>query len=122
MITYIIIRTIAVLGASYVTKVGVPLVFGTVSSTYGTIGYAIATAFVIAVINHTIKPFFMLISIPINLVTLGLFSFVINGLMILLAEKILTGLGVPFYIPTLLMAIYFSIVLAIVNWLLHIFK
>ena len=117
MIKYIFIRTIAVLVASYFTGIGIVLAFNSPTLAFGTIGVAIVTALVIAVINHTIKPVFMLVSIPINLVTLGLFSFVINGLMILLADKLVP----EFQIPGLLMAIYFSIVLSIVNWVLHFF-
>jgi putative membrane protein len=115
---FIIIRTIAVLLASYVTKVGVPLVFSTLTFAFGTAWIALLTALVLAVINHTIRPIFMLISIPVNLLTLGLFSFVINGLMILLADKIIP----EFSVPSLLMAIYFSIVLSVVNWVLHFFE
>lgn len=115
---YIIFRTIAVLATSYITKVGVPLIF-TFNALAGTLWAAVIVAFVIAVINHTIKPIFILVSIPINLVTLGLFSFVINGAMILLAARIV---GSTFIIPSLLMAIYFSLVLSVVNWVLHIFE
>lgn len=110
---YIIIRTIAVLITSYITKVGVPLVLA-----WQTGLTAVLAALVIAIINHTIKPIITLITLPINLFTLGLFSFVINGMMILLAAAIVPG----FAIPSLLMAIWFSIVLAVVNWLLHIFE
>jgi putative membrane protein len=115
---YLVIRTLAVLITSYLTKVGVPLVFSTVAFTLSTTWTALVVAVVLAVINHTIKPLFMLISIPINLVTLGLFSFVINGLMVLLADKLIAS----FSIPSLLMAIYFSIVLSVVNWVLHAFE
>lgn len=115
---YLFIRTLAVLAASYVTKVGVPLAFTSVAFTLNTTWTALLVAIVLAVINHTIKPLFMIISIPITLVTLGLFSFVINGAMVLLASIIVT----EFTIPSLLMAIYFSIVLSLVNWVLHMFE
>lgn len=115
---FIIIRTVAILATSYITKVGVPLIFGTFALALSTAWVALLTALVLAVINHTIRPVFMLISIPVNLLTLGLFSFVINGLMVLLADKIIP----EFAIPSLLMAIYFSIVLAVVNWILHFFE
>ena len=115
---YLFIRTVAVLITSYLTKVGVPLVFTTVAFTLSTTWVAFLVAIVLAVINHTIKPLFMIISIPINLVTLGLFSFVINGLMILLADKLIAA----FDVPSLLMAIYFAIVLSVVNWVLHMFE
>ena len=115
---YIIIRAIGVLATSYITGVGVSLLFSSLSLAFGTAWVALLAALVIAVINHTIKPMFMLISIPVNLVTLGLFSFVINGLMILLADKLIP----EFSVPSLIMAIYFSLVLSVVNWILHIFE
>jgi putative membrane protein len=115
---YIVIRTVAVLVASYITGVGVPLVFSTIHFALGTTFTALLTALALAVINHTIKPLFVLISIPINIATLGLFSFVINGLMVLLADKAV----VEFSIPSFLMAVYFALVLSVVNWILHIFE
>jgi putative membrane protein len=115
---YIIFRTVAVLVTSYITKVGVPLILN-FPAIFGTLWTALTVAFVIAVINHTIKPLFMLVSIPVNLMTLGLFSFVINGSMIMLASRII---GTSFHIPTLLLAIYFSLVLSFINWVLHIFE
>jgi putative membrane protein len=110
---YIIIRTLAILVTSYFTHIGVPLAI-----TFHTLWLALLIALILAVVNHTIKPIFMLVSIPINVITLGLFSFVINGLMILLAHFIVP----EFSVPSLLLAIYFSIVLSIVNWVLHIFE
>jgi putative membrane protein len=115
---YIAIRTIAVLVASYVTSVGVPLVFSSFPASLGTAWVALLAALVLAIINHTIKPLCMIISIPINVVTLGLFSFVVNGLMILLADRLVAD----FSVPSLLMAIYFAIVLSVVNWVLHAFE
>jgi uncharacterized membrane protein YvlD (DUF360 family) len=118
MIKLIFIRTIAVLLASYITRVGVPVIITSFPFALGTLWTALLTALSLAVINHTIKPVFMLVSIPINMVTLGLFSFVINGLMILLADRIVPD----FSIPSLLMAVYFAIVLSLLNWVLHIFE
>jgi uncharacterized membrane protein YvlD (DUF360 family) len=115
---YITIRTIGVLITSYITRVGVPLIFSSITLAFGTAWVALLTAVVLAIVNHTIKPIFMLISIPVNLATLGLFSFVVNGLMILLADKLIP----EFAVPSLLMAIYFSIVLSVINWVLHIFE
>lgn len=108
---YIIIRTIAVLIASYITHVGVVMAFN-----YKTFFTALLVALVLAIINHTIKPIIHVATLPINLLTLGLFSFVINGFMVLLASYILSGL---FIIPSLMLAIWFSIVMSVVNWVLH---
>lgn len=110
---YILIRTVGILIASYITKVGVPIAFALQTGLT-----ALLAALVLAIINHTIKPAISLMTLPINLLTLGLFSLVVNGLMILLAAAIVPG----FAIPSLLMAIWFSIVLSVINWLLHIFE
>jgi putative membrane protein len=111
--TYLVIRTIAVLAASYVTGVGVTLVLS-----WQTGWIALLVALVLAVINNTIKPIINIITLPINLLTLGMFSFVINGLMILIASYFVNG----FHVPSLILAIWFSIVLSIVNWVLHMFE
>ena len=111
--TYLFVRTFAVLITSYITKVGVPVVFAV--STGWT---ALVAVVVLAIINHTIRPVISLISLPVTIVTLGLFSFVINGLMILLASYIIPG----FIIPSFGMAIVFSVVLSLVNWALYPFE
>ena len=110
---YILIRTVAILVTSYVTKVGVPIALALETGII-----ALLVALVLAVINHTIRPVISILTLPINMLTLGLFSLVVNGLMILLAAAVVPG----FTIPSLLMAIWYSIVLAVVNWLLSIFE
>ena len=116
---YLIIRTIAILIASYITGVGVPITFA-----WQTGLMALLLAIILAVINHTIKPFIDFISLPINFFSLGLFSLVINGVMVLMASYILTSLAphFTFVIPSFLMAVWFSVVLSVVNWVLHIFE
>ncbi len=109
---HIFLRIVAILVTSYITKVGVPISFSV-----HTLWIALVSVIVIAIINHTIKPVLHIITLPINALTLGLFSFVINGAMIYLASLIVPG----FYIPSLMMAIFFSIVLSAVNFALHIF-
>jgi putative membrane protein len=111
--THILLRIIAILLASYITHVGVPL-----AMTVNTLWIAFLVAVTLAIINHTIKPLLHVILIPIHFLTLGLSSFFINGAMIVLASKIVPG----FLIPSLLMGFWFSCVLSIVNWALHIFE
>jgi putative membrane protein len=106
------VATIAIFITSWITHIGVT------TDTPSGILWALLTAIVLAIINLTIKPVISIVSIPINIITLGLFSFVINGAMIILASQVVSG----FNIPSLLMAIYFSLILGIVNWILHIFS
>ena len=72
---------------------------------------AIVLAVVLGIINIFIKPVVKFITFPITLLTLGLFSLVINALFILLAAKIVPGFSVAGFWP----AFWFSIVLSLIN-------
>ena len=74
------------------------------------IGTLIA-AIVIAFLNVFIKPLIVLLTLPINILTLGLFTIVINALIIMLASSIVPGFAVSGF----LIAIVCSLVLAIVQ-------
>lgn len=80
--------------------------------------WAVIIAIVLGFINSCIKPLVKLLALPVNMLTLGLFTFVINGLMVLLCSWLI---GPHFEVANLLWAILFSIVLMVVNWLLHFF-
>ena len=75
---------------------------------------AILAAIVISVINLVIRPIMLLITLPINILTLGLFTFVINGLMLWLAASFIDG----FTISGPLAAILGGIVIAVVGSIL----
>lgn len=71
---------------------------------------AVIFALVLAVLNAIIKPILVLLTLPITILTLGLFLFVINGIIILLADKAMDGVK----IDGLLWAIIFSLILSII--------
>lgn len=77
---------------------------------------AAIVAIVLGIINTIIKPIIKFLSLPINIITLGLFSFVINGMMVLLCSNILSN---NFKVSSLGAAIVFSIILSIVNWIIN---
>jgi putative membrane protein len=72
----------------------------------------------LAIVNALIRPVVSFIAIPINVLTLGLFSIVINGLMIWIVDRVLSGFSISSFVT----AILFGIVLSIVNWGLSLFK
>ena len=76
---------------------------------------AIIAAIVLAVINVIIRPIMLIITLPINIITLGLFTFFINALMLLLASDIVPG----FFISGFLSAILGAIILTIISTVLH---
>jgi putative membrane protein len=77
-------------------------------------GVAVLTGIVLGLINFTIKPLATLLTLPITILTFGLFLIVINGAMVLLADSLLEG----FTVNGLGSAIWFSILLTILNFFL----
>ncbi|MFN7160322.1 MAG: phage holin family protein [Candidatus Gracilibacteria bacterium] len=77
-------------------------------------GTAIIVAIILAVLNAVVRPILLLLSLPLNVLTLGLFTFVINAIIILLAS----GLSLGFHVDNFITALLFSIVLSVINALL----
>lgn len=68
-------------------------------------------AAVIILINLTLKPLMVILTLPITFLSLGLFLLVINALVILMAAELIPG----FYVEGFWWALAFSIVLSLVN-------
>jgi len=79
---------------------------------------ALLTAVALGLINAIIKPVLKLLTLPLTIMTLGLFSLALNALLIMLTAKLVPG----FQVQGFLWALAFSLVLALVNWFLSIFK
>ena len=78
---------------------------------------AVIIAIVLGVLNITIKPLLLLLTLPLNLLTLGLFTFVINALLLWFVATFVQGFAVSGFIP----ALWGGLIIAVVNWLLHTF-
>ncbi len=76
---------------------------------------ALWVALFLGIVNMLLRPFLILITLPINILTLGLFTFVINGVIILLASSIVKG----FQVSGFWIAVLFSIMLSIINYLMN---
>lgn len=76
---------------------------------------ALVVAVVVAIINSLILPLLLLITLPINILTLGLLTFVIIGFLMLGVSAIVPG----FHIDGFWWALAFALVLAIINSFLH---
>jgi len=72
---------------------------------------ALAFAVVLAILNIFIKPILILLTLPATLITLGLFLFVINAVVVLLASKFVNG----FSIDSFWWALLFSLILSFVT-------
>ncbi len=76
---------------------------------------AVVVAVVLGVVNMFIKPILLLLTLPLNILTLGLFTFVINAVLVLLVSSIVPGFKVSGFVYALL----FSLVLSVVSSFLY---
>ncbi|KKT72487.1 MAG: hypothetical protein UW69_C0091G0008 [Microgenomates group bacterium GW2011_GWA2_44_7] len=76
---------------------------------------AFIVAIVLGVVNAFVKPVLVFFTLPVTILTLGLFILIINALMILLVSALVPG----FRVDNLGWAILFSVVLSLVSWFLH---
>lgn len=79
---------------------------------------AVVVAVILSIVNFLVKPIVTLLTLPINILTLGLFNLVINALMIMLVSSIVPG----FFVASFSWAVLFGIVLSLVNGLLGTMK
>jgi putative membrane protein len=79
---------------------------------------AAITALALGLLNALVKPVLFVLTLPITLLTLGLFSFVLNGVMLLLADKFVSGFSVSGFFSAIIASILISIVSTLGNKLL----
>ena len=104
MIKTLLINSIVIFIGSYLVR-GVNL------KSYWT---AIGVAIVLSILNLLIRPFIILLTLPLNILTLGLFTLVINAWILMLADKIIEG----FSLDGFGWAVLFGLVISILNTLL----
>ena len=78
-------------------------------------GAVLLTAIVISILNNIIRPILIVITLPVTALTLGLFLFVINAIIILMASELVKG----FHVDSFGSALLFSLILMGVNYLLE---
>lgn len=75
---------------------------------------ALVVALVLGILNAIIRPLLLLLTLPVNILTLGLFTLVINAVIILLVASLVP----EFQVNGFLSALLFAIVLSVINSLL----
>jgi putative membrane protein len=73
-------------------------------------GSAMIAAFVIGVFNTLLRPILVLLTLPVTLLTLGLFLFVINALMFWAAAQVLDGFAVNGFVAALIGSLIYSLI------------
>lgn len=83
--------------------------------TVDSIYIAIVVAVIWGVLGLTVRPVLGILTLPINIITFGLFSFIINALLFWLLSTFIAGFHVAGFIP----ALVGSVVLSIVSFIMH---
>src|SRR3982074_2699766 len=78
-------------------------------------GSALLAAVVLGVINTFIKPVLLFLTAPLNFLTLGLFTFVVNAIVLVMTDTIIDGMKIDHFWPTAILA---ALVLSIVSTIL----
>lgn len=78
---------------------------------------AVFAAAVLGILNAVFRPIALLLTLPINILSLGLFTFIINALMLKMASGIIPGFGVYGFWT----AIFGSLLISVISWLLNSF-
>ena len=108
MLKKFIITSLSVFGLAYILP-GVEIInFWT----------ALLVTVVLALLNLFLRPILLLLSIPINILTLGLFTFVINALIVMLVDYLIAG----FNIDGFGWALLFSLIISLVNSILGVME
>ena len=105
MLTTILINAVAVFAGAYILK-GVH-----VKGFFTALGIAI----LLSLVNAFIKPVIVFLTLPLTILTLGLFILVINAWMLMFVDKLIDG----FKIESFPWALIFAIVIAILNGLIY---
>ena len=102
------IKYISMIIAIYLLSLVIPSIY------IGSISALLIMGLVLLVVNFILKPILLLITLPVSLLTLGLFSFIVNAWTIMIADHFVTGISIGGFLNSLLAAF----VIVIVNHML----
>lgn len=80
---------------------------------------ALVAALVLGLLNAVIRPILVLLTLPVNIVTLGLFTFVINGGLVWFMATFVKGVEVTGFMPALMVGILTWAVSTLTSWFLR---
>ena len=79
---------------------------------------ALAAALVLGLVNALIRPILVILTLPVTLLTLGLFLFVINAALFWLVAELVSGFVVSGFWAALVGSILYSLITLVTSWLL----
>lgn len=81
------------------------------------LGTAVLAALVLGLVNAVIRPILLLLTLPVTILTLGLFIFVINALLFWFTAEIVGGFHVAGFWAALVGSILYSIITLLTSWI-----
>ena len=78
---------------------------------------AVGAAAILGILNAFFRPVALILTLPINIITLGLFTFVINAVMLKMASGVIGGFNIQGFWP----AVFGALIISLVSWLLNMF-
>lgn len=78
---------------------------------------AIVAAVVLGIVNAIIRPVLLLLTLPVTLLTLGLFIFIINALMFWLTAELVPGFRVTGFVQALIGSVMYSVITIVTSWI-----
>jgi len=78
---------------------------------------AFFAAALLGILNAVFRPILIILTLPINILSLGLFTFVINALMIMMVSGVISG----FEVKGFWSAVFGSLLISVVSWALNSF-
>lgn len=81
---------------------------------------ALILSFLWGLIGFTVKPVLLLLTLPINLLTFGLFTLVINGFLLWLLGGVVKGFEVDTFVHAVVGALALSLLVGVINWFLDV--
>ncbi|WP_171096322.1 phage holin family protein [Usitatibacter rugosus] len=79
---------------------------------------ALIAALVLGLVNAVVRPILVLLTLPVTILTLGLFIFVINALLFWFVANVVQGFAVSGFVAALVGSILYSVITMITSWLL----
>jgi len=105
ILAHLLISAVAVFAAAHILP-------GVTVDGFGT---AVVVAIVLGLVNALLRPLLLFLTLPLNILTLGLFTFVIIGGLVQLTAALVPG----FHVASFWWALAFALVLSLINSVLH---
>lgn len=115
-----VVKTIANAGALAVAVWLLDKITLTGDSAGKKVGTLLLVALVFGLVNAVVKPMVKLLTLPLFILTLGLFTLVVNALMLLLTSWLADKLDLSFNVEGFWTAVLGGLIVSVVSWALHV--